>query len=306
MHSYLKIDPKVSEALNNNKPVVALESTIISHGMPYPKNVETALAVEKIIKDEGAIPATIAIINGICCVGLSPEEIEIFGNAKNVEKVSTRDIPFVISQKLYGATTVAATMKIASMAGIKVFVTGGIGGVHRGATTTMDISADIMAMASTNVAIISAGIKSILDIGLTLEVLETHGIPVITYTQKKLPGFYSNDSGFDSPLYLNDVEEIARVINTKWEMKLDGSLLIANPLPKEFEVENSEIEKHIIEALTEAEKQTIKGKHITPFLLKHIATHTKGESLEANIALIKNNALLGAKIAKGLAQLNND
>ncbi|MFY8128507.1 MAG: pseudouridine-5'-phosphate glycosidase [Chitinophagaceae bacterium] len=306
MNHLLKIHPKIKEALQNNQPVVALESTIISHGMPYPKNVETALAVEKIIENEGAIPATIAIINGVCCVGLTVEEIETFGNASNVEKVSTRDIPYILNQKLFGATTVAATMKIASMAGIKVFVTGGIGGVHRGATTTMDISADIIAMYDTNVAIVSAGIKSILDVGLTLEVLETHGIPVITYGQKKLPGFYSNDSGFDSPLFLHKTEDIAKVIQTKWQLKLNGSVLIANPLPKEFEVENTEIEKHILQALAEADQQKITGKNITPFLLKHIANHTKGESLEANIALIKNNALIGAKIAKELAALNTN
>ena len=303
MTSYLKIHPKVEEALKNNQPVVALESTIISHGMPYPKNIETALAVEKIIEKEGTIAATIAIIQGVCCVGLSTDEIEIFGNANNVEKVSTRDIPFVVSKKLFGATTVAATMKIASMAGIKTFVTGGIGGVHRGASNTMDVSADIMAMAHTNVAIVSAGIKSILDIGLTLEVLETHGIPVITFAQQRLPGFYSNDSGFDSPMYLNEVDEIAKLVHCKWDLNLAGSVLIANPIPKEFEVEKTEIEHYILEALNEAEKLKITGKNITPFLLKHIANNTKGESLDANIALIKNNALLGAKIAKALAQL---
>ncbi len=303
MNSFLKIHPKVTEALQNNKPVVALESTIISHGMPYPKNVETALAVEQIIENEGAVPATIAIIDGICCVGLSEKEIEIFGNANNVEKVSTRDIPYIVSKKQFGATTVAATMKIAEMVGIKIFVTGGIGGVHRGATNTMDISADIMAMANTNVAIVSAGIKSILDIGLTLEVLETHGVPVVTYGQKKLPGFYSNDSGFDSPLWLENTTEIANLIHTKWQMNLQGSVLVANPLPKTHEVEQKVIEHYILQALNEAAQQQISGKHITPFLLKHIANHTKGESLEANIALIKNNALLGAKIAKELAIL---
>ncbi len=300
MQSFLKIHPQVQEALDNNLPIVALESTIISHGMPYPKNVETALAVEQIVKDLGAVPATIAIINGSCCIGLSEEQIETFGKEKNVWKVSLRDMPYVISQKLYGATTVAATMRIASMVGIKVFVTGGIGGVHRGAEKTMDISADITEMSNTSVAIVSAGIKSILDIGLTLEYLETLGIPVVTFGQEVFPSFYSRESLFQSPLSLNTPEEIAHMLEVKWKLGLKGSVLIANPIPKEFEVPVYEMEQYIQKALQTADEKGIKGKDITPFILQFIAEETSGESLAANIALIKNNAKLGAEIAKSL------
>lgn len=300
LHSFLQIHPEVAEALQQNKPVVALESTIISHGMPYPKNVETALAVEDIIRKNGAIPATIALINGKCCVGLSKNEIEIFGKEKNVWKVSLRDMPYVISKKLFGATTVAATMRIASMAGIKIFVTGGIGGVHRGATTTMDISADLTEMAQTNVAVVSAGIKSILDIGLTLEYLETLGVPVVTFGQDIFPSFYSNKSNFNTPLQLNTATEIADMLNTKWSLGLNGSVLIANPIPTQFELPANEVELHIQEALQAADNNSIKGKEVTPFILQYIAKHTGGESLEANIELIKHNAALGAEIAKAM------
>jgi len=299
-NSFLKISSEVHQALQSNQPVVALESTIISHGMPYPKNVETALAVEQIIRDNGAIPATIAIINGKCCVGLSADEIETFGKEKNVWKVSLRDMPYVVSKKLFGATTVAATMRIASMAGIKIFVTGGIGGVHRGAATTMDISADLTEMAQTSVAVVSAGIKSILDIGLTLEYLETKGIPVITYQQEIFPSFYSNQSNFKTPLQLDSTKEIADMLNTKWMLGLSGSVLIANPIPSEFEMPASKMEEHIQLALDAANSNNIKGKEVTPFILQYIAKHTGGESLEANIALIKHNAKLGAEIAKKL------
>lgn len=297
MHNYLHISAAVQQALNHNKPVVALESTIIAHGMPYPQNVETALAVEQIVYENGAIPATIAIIDGKCYVGLTKEQIEIFGKEKQVEKVSIRDIPYVISKKLFGATTVAATMRIAAMAGIKIFVTGGIGGVHRGATTTMDISADLTEMAKTNVAVVSAGVKSILDIGLTLEYLETMGVPVVTYGQKAFPSFYSNSSGFTSPMSIDVVEDIAALLKTKWQMNLQGSVLIANPIPTALEVDANAIEIYIKKALEEAEAKQIKGKDITPFLLSNIAANTQGESLAANIALIKNNAALGSKIA---------
>lgn len=297
MHNYLHISAAVQQALNNNKPIVALESTIIAHGMPYPQNVETALAVEQIVYENGAIPATIAIIDGKCCVGLTKEQIEIFGKEKQVEKVSIRDIPYVVSKKLFGATTVAATMRIAAMAGIKIFVTGGIGGVHRGATTTMDISADLTEMAKTNVAVVSAGVKSILDIGLTLEYLETMGVPVVTYGQKTFPSFYSNSSGFTSPMSIDAVEDIAALLKTKWQMNLQGSVLIANPIPTALEVDANAIEIYIKKALEEAEAKQIKGKDITPFLLSNIAANTQGESLAANIALIKNNAALGSKIA---------
>lgn len=297
MNSYLSIHPEVQEALLTNKPVVALESTIISHGMPYPKNVETALAVEQVVRANGVIPATIAIFNGKCRVGLTNEELQYFGNAKDVWKVSLRDMPFVISKNLYGATTVAATMRIADMAGIKIFVTGGIGGVHREAEQTMDISADLTEMAQTSVAVVSAGVKSILDIGLTLEYLETKGIPVVTYGQDEFPSFYSRKSGFASPLRLDTPVEIAAMLNTKWKLGLTGSVLIANPVPAEQEIATDEMEIHIQLALQAAKEKNISGKNVTPFILQYIAQHTNGESLEANIALIKNNAKVGAEIA---------
>jgi pseudouridylate synthase len=297
MNSFLSIHPEVQKALANNKPVVALESTIISHGMPYPKNVETALAVEQVVRDNGAVPATIAIMNGKCHVGLTNNELEYFGKAKNVWKVSLRDMPYVISQNLYGATTVAATMRIADMAGIKIFVTGGIGGVHRGAETSMDISADLTEMSQTSVAVVSAGVKSILDIGLTLEYLETKGIPVITYGQDEFPSFYSRKSGFTSPLRLDNASKIASLLNTKWKLGLAGSVLIANPVPAEQEIAAYEMEEHILLALNVAKEKNITGKDVTPFILQYIANHTQGESLEANIALIKHNAKVGAEIA---------
>ena len=301
MNALVDIHPEISEALKSGKPVVALESTIISHGMPYPKNVETALAVEEVVRQQGAVPATIAIMGGKCRVGLSKEELEYFGKAKGVWKVSLRDMPYVISQGLAGATTVAATMRIASMAGIKIFATGGIGGVHRGAETSMDISADLTEMAETSVAIISAGVKSILDIGLTLEYLETKGIPVITYGQDEFPSFYSRKSGFKSPLRLDDADSVAKLLDTKWKLGLKGSVLIANPIPAALEIAPDEIEKHIQSALEAAAEKKIIGKEVTPFLLQHIASHTQGESLEANIALIKHNAETGARIAVALS-----
>ncbi|MCZ2224212.1 MAG: pseudouridine-5'-phosphate glycosidase [Chitinophagales bacterium] len=300
MNSYIKLSSEIEEALRQNKPIVALESTIISHGMPYPKNVETALAVEQIVRDNGAIPATIAIINRQCCIGLSKDEIEVFGKEKNVWKVSLRDMPYVISKKIFGATTVAATMRIASMVGIKIFVTGGIGGVHRGAEKSMDISADLTEMTQTNVAVICAGVKSILDIGLTLEHLETLGIPVVTIGQDEFPSFYSRQSGYASPLRLDSFSEIANLLQTKWSLGLNGSVLIANPINEKDEVPFATMEQYILQAINQAEKQGVKGKNVTPFLLQYIAENTKGDSLEANIALIKNNAMVGAKIAISL------
>lgn len=297
MNSFLSIHPEVKEALSAGKAVVALESTIISHGMPYPRNVETALAVEQVVRENGAVPATIAIMNGCCHVGLPAEQLEFFGKAKDVWKVSLRDMPYVISQNLYGATTVAATMRIADMAGIKIFVTGGIGGVHRGAETSMDISADLTEMAQTSVAVVSAGVKSILDIGLTLEYLETKGIPVVTYGQDEFPSFYSRKSGFRSPLRLDSPKEIAALLQTKWQLGLSGSVLIANPVPAEQEIGADEMEAHIRQALVAAKEKKVSGKEVTPFLLQYIAGHTGGESLEANIALIKHNAKVGAAIA---------
>lgn len=303
MNSFLQIHPEVQEALANNIPVVALESTIISHGMPYPKNVETAIQVEKVVRENRAVPATIAIFHGTCHIGLTKEELEYFGNAKEVWKVSLRDMPYVLSKNLYGATTVAATMRIADMAGIKIFVTGGIGGVHRGGETSMDISADLTEMAQTSVAVVSAGIKSILDIGLTLEYLETKGIPVVTYGEDEFPSFYSRKSGFTSPLRLNTPQEIASLLYTKWKLGLKGSVLIANPIPEEQEIEAAEMEVHIQQALSAVSEQNITGKNVTPFLLKYIAEHTKGESLEANISLIKHNAKVGAAVANAYAMV---
>ncbi len=299
----LSILPEVQEALAQGKPVVALESTIISHGMPYPKNVETALQVEATVRAGGAVPATIALMNGRCHVGLSPEAIEAFGKEKNVWKVSLRDIPYVLTRKLLGATTVAATMRIASMAGIRVFVTGGIGGVHRGAEKSMDISADLTEMAQTSVAVVSAGVKSILDIELTLEYLETKGIPVVTYGQDEFPCFYSSRSGYTSPLRLDSTRDIAAMMQTKWQLGLEGSVLVANPVPPQFEVSREEMENHIRQALAAADEHQVKGKNVTPFLLQYIAEHTRGESLEANIALVLHNARIGAEIAGHYSRL---
>ncbi len=295
--NFIVLNPEVQHALDNNLPVVALESTIISHGMPWPQNAITAKSVEDEVRKQGAVPATIAIKEGKCLVGLSSEAIDYFAQAQNVWKVSLRDMPYVIAQKLPGATTVAATMRIAAMAGIKIFATGGIGGVHRGATATMDISADLTEMGQTNVAIVAAGVKSILDIGLTLEYMETLGIPVVTYGQDEFPSFYSSKSGFDSPLRLDSATAISDLLKAKWGMQLDGAVLIANPVPAEFEMGQDAIEQYILNALEAANQQKVKGKEVTPFILKYIANHTQGESLETNIALIKNNARLAAQIA---------
>jgi pseudouridine-5'-phosphate glycosidase len=303
MNPFLEILPEVSEAIMEGRPLVALESTIISHGMPYPQNVETAIAVEEIVSAHGAVPATIAIFNGKCRVGLNRNQLEYFGKAKNVWKVSLRDMPYVISQSMFGATTVAATMRIASIAGIKIFVTGGIGGVHRGAENSMDISADLTEMAETSVAVVSAGVKSILDIGLTLEYLETLGIPVVTYGQDPFPSFYSRNSGFPSPLRLDTVQDIATLLDTKWKLGLKGSVLIANPVPEKDEIAAPEMETHISLALEAAKERKISGKEVTPFLLQFIARHTNGESLEANMALIKHNAMLGAEMAVAYSKL---
>ena len=296
-NDYLNTHPEIIAALAVGKPIVALESTIIAHGMPYPLNIQTAMEVEEIVRKNGAIPATIAILEGKLCVGLNPSQLEMLGNTENVWKVSLRDMPYVVSRKLPGATTVASTMRIAAMAGIRIFVTGGIGGVHRGAETSMDISADLFEMAQTNVAVVSAGVKSILDIGLTLEYLETEGVPVITYGQDDFPAFYSRKSGFKSPLRLDDPAAIADLLRSKWELGLNGSVLVANPVPEAMEVPLPKMEIFIREALDEAARNNITGKKITPFLLKTIADKTGGESLSANIALVKNNAALGAQIA---------
>ncbi len=301
MNTYIDILPEIKTALLNKLPVVALESTIISHGMPYPKNVETAKLVEKMVRDNGAIPATIAIINGRLKVGLSEDELEYFGKkGMEITKVSRRDIPFIISQKIDGATTVASTMIIANMAGIQIFATGGIGGVHRGAEKSMDISADLQELAKTNVTVICAGIKSILDLGLTLEYLETQGVAVVGYQTEELPAFFSRKSGLKVDYNLTTPKEIANTIQIKSKLNLQGGIIIANPIPLDYEVEFSSIEKIIQKALLEADKNNIKGKDITPFLLDKIEKLTKGESLKANIQLVLNNAKLAAKIASNM------
>ncbi len=293
----LVIAEEVQEALHEKKPIVALESTIISHGMPYPQNVETALDVEKTVREAGAIPATIALFDGKMHVGLQTEDINRLGSQGDVQKVSIRDMALVLSQGKTGSTTVSATMRIASMAGIALFATGGIGGVHRGAESSMDISNDLMEMAKTNVAVVSAGVKSILDIGRTLEFLETLGVPVVTVGSDQFPSFYSSTSGFKSPFRLDDETEIASMLHAKWRAGLEGSVLIACPLPAAYDIPASQMEGVIQEALRAANTAHVSGKAITPFLLKFIADHTEGESLKANISLIKNNAALAARIA---------
>lgn len=295
---YLDISPEIENALENNRPVVALESTIIAHGMPYPQNVETALTVEKTIRENGALPATIAIINGRLKAGLSEKEINYIGkNGPNILKTSRRDIPFILAKKTDGATTVASTMIIANMAGIRIFATGGIGGVHRGANETMDISADLQELAKTNVAVVCAGAKSILDIGLTLEYLETHGVPTIGYQTNEFPAFYTRKSGFNVDYKLDTPKEIADALKIKWHAGLNGGVVIANPIPKDFEPNFSHINNATEQALKEVDEQKIKGKYISPFLLKRIKEITGGESLKANIQLVLNNARLAAAVA---------
>lgn len=295
--NFMDIKPEVEKALEEGTPVVALESTIISHGMPYPKNVETALAVEEVIRKNGAVPATIAIIGGRIKIGITEEEIEYMAKAENVLKVSRRDFPLVISQKLDGATTVAGTMIAANMAGIKVFVTGGIGGVHRGAGESFDISADLEELKMTDVAVVCAGVKSILDIGATLEYLETSGVPVITYGADSFPAFYSRESGFSAECRIDDTEKIASLIRTKDQMGLRGGILIACPIPAEDEIPFDKMDVVIKQALKECEEKGVKGKRITPFLLSKVKDLTEGSSLEANIKLVLNNACIGAQIA---------
>lgn len=297
LEKYMEIKEEVKKALDENKAVVALESTIIAHGMPYPKNVETALEAERIIRDRGAIPATIAILDGKIKVGLSKEEIEYLGKAENVSKVSRRDLPFIAAKGLNGATTVASTMIVAKMAGIKVFVTGGIGGVHRGAEESFDISADLQELAKTNVAVVCAGAKSILDIGLTLEYLETFGVAVVGFKTDEFPAFFTRKSGFGVDYNVDSEEELAKAIKTKWDLGLDGGIVVANPIPEEYEMDADIINRAISEALNEAEKKEIKGKKVTPFLLENVKEKTGGNSLESNIRLVYNNALVGANLA---------
>lgn len=295
---YLEINQIVEDAINRKAAVVALESTIISHGMPYPQNVDTALRVEEIVRAHGATPATIAILNGKLKVGLNTDEIEYLGLAgEKIEKASRRDIPYLISQKIDGATTVASTMIAANMAGIKVFATGGIGGVHRGADKTFDISADLQELANTNVAVVCAGIKSILDLRLTLEYLETHGVTVLGYQTKELPAFYTQKSGFEVDYQLNTAKEIAKFLQVKWEMNLKGGVVITNPIPETSQLDHDAITKTIDLAVREVELNKIKGKESTPFLLAKVKELTGGKSLDANIQLVYNNAKLAAEVA---------
>jgi pseudouridine-5'-phosphate glycosidase len=300
MQNFLQFSPEVEAARAAGKPVVALESTIISHGMPYPQNVQTAREVEQVIRDAGGVPATIAIIDGRICVGLSSEQLELLGQSKDAMKVSRRDLAYVLATRKLGATTVAATMICAHLAGIEVFVTGGIGGVHRGAETSFDISADLQELASTSVAVVCAGVKSILDIGLTLEYLETHGVPVLSVGQQAFPAFFTRDSGFKADFQLDTPEEQARFIRTKWQLGLQGGVVVSNPVPEVSSMQNAEIDGIIEQALNEAGQQGVKGKAVTPFLLARIKELTGGRSLATNIALVKHNALVGARLAVAL------
>lgn len=295
--SYLSIHPEVQSALDAGKPVVALESTIIAHGMPYPDNVTTAKQVEAVIREYGAIPATIAIINGVCKVGLTEPELEMIASATDVAKVSRRDIGLVLSKNSLGATTVASTMYIAALAGIHVFVTGGIGGVHRGAETSMDISADLEELGQTNVAVICAGAKSILDLPLTLEVLETKGVPVVGYQTDVLPAFYTRESDIPIPIRLDHAKDIASLMNAHWQMGIPSGVLVTNPIPEAFSMPKELIDAAINQALTDATNNGVSGKDVSPFLLAAIKELTGGSSLKANIELVLNNARLGAQIA---------
>ena len=300
---YLSVSPEVQQAIAEGKPVVALESTIISHGMPYPQNVETALNVEKIIRETGAIPATIAIIKGKITVGLSPEEIEYLGKkGLKVIKASRRDLPVLLARGEDGATTVTTTMIGAALAGVKVFATGGIGGVHRGAETTMDISADLEELAQTPVMVICAGAKSILDLGLTLEYLETKGVPVIGYQTEELPAFYTRTSGFKVDYRMDTPKEIADAFRVKLDMGLVGGMLVTNPIPEEYSMDPDYINQNIADAIAECERLGIKGKETTPFLLDKIQKLTGGSSLASNIQLVFNNARLGAAVARELVK----
>ena len=303
LNKYLDVAPEVQEALDAGKPVVALESTIISHGMPYPKNVETAMLVEKTIRENGAVPATIAVIGGRLKAGLSYEEIEHLGKAgHDVAKASRRDLPALVARGVDGATTVTTTMIIAHMAGIKIFATGGIGGVHRGAETTMDISADLEELAQTPVMVVCAGAKSILDLGLTLEYLETKGVPVIGYGTGELPAFYTRKSGFSVDYRVDSPEELAEMFRAQRGLEFKGGMLVTNPIPEEYSMDKEVIDKAIDQALAECKAQGVHGKETTPFLLAHVVELTGGDSLESNIQLVLNNARLAARTACALAK----
>ena len=304
MNPYLDILPEVAEAIRSGKPVVALESTIISHGMPYPQNVETALKVEQIIRDHGAVPATIAVIGGRLKAGLSPEEIEYFGKkGRAIAKASRRDLAVLCARGEDGATTVTTTMIIAHMAGIKIFATGGIGGVHRGATETMDISADLEELAHTPVMVICAGAKSILDLGLTLEYLETHGVPVLGYGTKELPAFYTRHSGFSVDYRVDSPGELAKAFKVQEDLGFSGGMLVTNPIPEEYSMPKDVIDAAIDQAIRECEEKGIHGKETTPFLLARVAELTGGDSLASNIQLVFNNAKLAALTAAAYCRM---
>jgi pseudouridine-5'-phosphate glycosidase len=298
MNNYLAIHPEVQQALKEKKAVVALESTIISHGMPFPQNLETAIMLEDEVRKQGAVPATIALINGKIKVGLTTDELHFLAKeGTKVIKTSRRDLPYILSQKLTGATTVSATMIAAEMAGIAIFATGGIGGVHRGATKTFDISADLQELAKTNVAVVCAGIKAILDLGLTLEYLETLGVPILGYQTDELPAFYSQKSGFKVDYAMQNPKEIADLLKAKWQLGLKGGVVIANPVPKGFSLDFDEMTQAINQAIAEQNKLGIKGKESTPYLLGKVKELTQGKSLASNIELVRNNAVLAAQIA---------
>ena len=300
--TWLSISEEVQAATSRNHAVVALESTIISHGMPYPQNVETARSLEAIIRSEGAVPATIGLIDGKICIGLDDEALERLGRDPNVIKVSRRDLPYILSQNKTGATTVAATMICAALAGIRIFATGGIGGVHLDGENSLDISADLQELSQTNVAVICAGVKSILDIGRTLEVLETLGVPVIGYGSDAFPAFYTRDSGFGVDYRLNTPEDVAALLETKWTLGLNGGILLANPVPEGDAMPDLDIKRAIDTALAEADNAGVQGKDVTPFLLGRIKDLTGGNSLQTNIALVENNARVAAQIAIARAE----
>ncbi len=297
LNDYLQIKPDVADALKRGQPVLALESTIISHGMPYPQNVETARKVESIARQNGAIPATLAILGGKLKVGLNDDEIDFLGSGEGILKASSRDLPYLVANKLNGASTVAASVRIAAMAGINVLATGGIGGVHRGADKTFDISADLQEIGRNNVAVVCAGAKSILDIGLTLEYLETLGVPVAGYQTDQFPAFFTRKSGFEVPLNVGSVVELGHILKTKWQMGMTGGMVLANPIPKEHELPPEMAKSATFQALAELEQLGICGKAATPFLLSRIESITKGESLRCNIELVGNNVKLGALLA---------
>ncbi|MDG1260987.1 MAG: pseudouridine-5'-phosphate glycosidase [Flavobacteriales bacterium] len=299
----IEVKAEVAQALKNGVPVVALESTIISHGMPYPQNEETALNVEKEIRLNGAIPATIAVMNGKIKIGLTAEELSLFAQAKDVMKLSRRDLPQALAEKRMGATTVAATMIGAAMAGIEVFVTGGIGGVHRGVEETWDVSADLIELATSPVTVVCAGAKAILDLPKTMEYLETFGVPVVGYKTTELPAFYTRTSGIELGNSVNSAEELARQIATKRQLELEGGVLVMNPIPEAFSMDANAMELIIEEAVNSAKEQSVSGKNLTPFLLNFIKEKTTGESLVSNIELVKNNAKVGAQLAVALAEL---